>query len=54
VSEVQFLLMLGIVPITMALTEALSPHTWDNPFLFLVGGISIVGVLELSTMLPHA
>jgi len=53
-NEVQFLLTLGIVPITMTLTEALSPHTWDNPFLFLVGGISIVGVLELSTMMPYA
>lgn len=49
-SEAQLLLALGIVPIAMTLAEAFSPHTWDGPFLYLVGGVSLVGVLELSSM----
>lgn len=28
----------ALMPPLMALTEAKSPHTWDSPFLFLVGG----------------
>jgi phytol kinase len=48
------LLALGIVPVTMTLAEALSPHTWDGPFLYLVGGVSLIAVLELSTMVPYA
>ncbi|HSH02936.1 MAG TPA: hypothetical protein VLL52_10490 [Anaerolineae bacterium] len=30
---------LVVMPVVMALTEAFSPHTWDTPFIFLVGGI---------------
>lgn len=52
-SEIQLLLALGIVPITMTLAEAFSPHTWDGPFLYLVGGMSLIGVLELSGMIAN-
>ncbi len=48
---VQVILALLIIPITMTLTEAFSPHTWDSPFLYMVGGISTVAVLELSNLL---
>lgn len=53
-TSTQLVLALLIMPIAMTLAEAFSPHTWDGPFLFLVGGISSVGVLELSELLQHA
>lgn len=53
-TDTQLLLALGIVPVTMTLAEAISPHTWDGPFLYLVGGVSLIAVLELSTMVPYA
>jgi len=44
----QLVLSLLIIPVAMTVAEALSPHTWDSPFLCLVGGGSTVLVLELS------
>jgi dolichol kinase len=46
-SQPQFIAALLLVPILMTLAEALSPHTWDSPFLVLVGG----GVLVFITTL---
>ena len=43
----QFILAMLIIPTAMTLAEALSPHTWDGPFLYLVGGASTVLVLEI-------
>ena len=51
---VQFMLALLIIPVVMTLAEALSPHTWDGPFLYLVGGISTVAVIEISHLMGHA
>ena len=45
--EAQFLLALLLVPVLMTLAEAWSPHTWDGPFLYGVGGASTVAALEL-------
>jgi dolichol kinase len=42
----QFIAALLIIPILMTLAEAFSPHSWDSPFLFLVGGLSLAGILE--------
>jgi len=36
-SEFEFLWALAVLPIAMTITEAVSPHTWDNPFLFITG-----------------
>lgn len=36
-----FWAVLFSLPFLMTITEALSPHTWDTPFLFLVGGLSL-------------
>lgn len=47
----QFWLALAIIPAAMTLAEAWSPHTWDGPFLYLVGGASTVATLELSRIL---
>ncbi len=40
----QFVTALLVLPFLMTLTEALSPHTWDQPFLFLVGYLVLFGV----------
>jgi len=42
----QFIGALLIIPILMTLAEAFSPHSWDSPFLFLIGGLSLAGILE--------
>jgi dolichol kinase len=47
----QLVLALAIIPLAMTLAEAWSPHTWDGPFLYLVGGSSTVATLELSRLL---
>ncbi len=33
--------LFAILPLLMTVTEARSPHTWDNPFLYLVGGLAV-------------
>ena len=40
-SERQFIYAVGLLPLTLMITEALSPHTWDGPFL---SGISAIFV----------
>jgi dolichol kinase len=37
----QLICLLIFVPLLMTITEAYSPHTWDNPFLYLVGGLAV-------------
>ena len=49
-NQFQFILALLIIPIAMTFAEAFSPHTWDGPFLYLVGGASTVVVLEISRL----
>lgn len=46
-APIQLIIALLIIPILMTLAEAFSPHTWDAPFLFLTGGVSIVMILNL-------
>jgi dolichol kinase len=46
-NQAQFLLALLLVPVLTTLAEAWSPHTWDGPFLYAVGGASSVAALEL-------
>jgi len=43
----QFIAMMCIMPFAMAITEAKSPHTWDNPFLHLIGGLITVLCLQI-------
>jgi phytol kinase len=42
----QFIAALLIVPIGMTLAEAFSPHTWDTPYMFLVGTGSLLGLMR--------
>lgn len=44
-STAQLLVALVIIPILMTLAEAVSPHTWDSPLMFLVGGLSVWAVV---------
>jgi len=37
----QLVAALIILPLVMTLAEAFSPHTWDTPFLFLVGYLTL-------------
>jgi dolichol kinase len=34
----EFLIVLLTLPLLLTLAEAVAPHTWDNPFLYTVGG----------------
>lgn len=47
---IQIVLAILVIPFAMTLAEAWSPHTWDGPFLYLVGGGSTVAVLEMSRL----
>lgn len=38
----QFLFLFIYMPFKMTVTEAIAPHTWDNPFLYLVGGLLVL------------
>lgn len=40
----QFTAALLALPLLMTLAEAYSPHTWDTPFLFLVGYLVLFGI----------
>jgi dolichol kinase len=45
-TPVQFVVALITVPILLTLAEALSPHTWDSPFMFLVGGVALILIVN--------
>jgi len=40
----QLVAALIVLPLLMTLAEAFSPHTWDTPFLFLVGYLTLFGI----------
>lgn len=40
----QLVAALIIIPPLMTLAEAFSPHTWDTPFIFLVGYLTLFGI----------
>ena len=43
-NAIQLIVALLTIPILMTLAEAFSPHTWDSPFIYAVGGISLISV----------
>lgn len=47
----EFIVLLPVFPAVMVLTEAFSPHTWDNPLLYLAGGVSTIVSLEIAKAL---
>lgn len=44
---IQFSIALLIIPISMTISEAFSPHTLDNPFLFLVCGLLLIFIIQI-------
>lgn len=48
-SWVELGLALVLIPIWMTLAEAFSPHTWDGPLLYLIGGLSTVLIVQLGS-----
>lgn len=42
----QLVAVLLIFPIAVTLAEAYSPHTWDSPLIFLVGGVILITILN--------
>lgn len=42
----QLIAALIVLPISVTLAEAYSPHTWDSPLIFLVGGLVLIGILN--------
>ncbi|HLN46366.1 MAG TPA: hypothetical protein VK209_11730 [Candidatus Sulfotelmatobacter sp.] len=40
-TSIELICLFIVLPLLMTITEAYSPHTWDNPFLYLVGGLAI-------------
>jgi len=45
--QATLILMFLVLPLLMTITAASSPHTWDNPFLYLVGGLAVYFILLL-------
>ena len=46
-SSKQFIALLFLLPPVMTLSEAWAPHTWDNPFITLMGTLTIFMVYEV-------
>jgi len=46
-STTQLWIALALIPISMTLSEAVSPHTWDTPFLLLSGAVCVAVVKQL-------
>lgn len=46
-TQIQFIIALVSIPIVMTLAEAFAPHTWDTPFFFLVGYLSLFFIATL-------
>lgn len=47
-TDLQFVIAITAIPILMTLAEAFSPHTWDSPLLYATGGLTLIGILQLS------
>ncbi len=43
----QFVAALLSIPLSLTLAEAVAPHTWDTPVMFLVGGLVLVAIITI-------
>jgi len=48
-NTVQLIVALVTIPLLITLAEAFSPHTWDSPLIYGVGGLALIGVHWLGT-----
>ena len=46
-TNIHLLIALLVIPISMTISEAISPHTLDNPFLYLVCGILLTVIIQI-------
>jgi len=42
----QLLVACVTLPLLITLAEAFSPHTWDSPLIYAVGGLSLVAIVQ--------
>lgn len=49
-NTVQLAVALLAIPVLITLAEAFSPHTWDSPLIYGVGGIALIGVRSNSVI----
>ena len=47
-TDQQFIYAICILPLILTLTEAISPHTWDGPFLSGVSGLVVSIILAFA------
>ncbi|MBA3755554.1 MAG: hypothetical protein H0X02_04720 [Nitrosomonas sp.] len=45
-NSLQLISALLSVPILITLAEAFSPHTWDSPLIYAIGGASLIGIFH--------
>lgn len=45
-NSIQLITALLTIPVLITFAEAFSPHTWDSPFIYAVGGVSLIGILH--------
>ncbi len=50
-SSLEFTLAVILIPTTMTLAEAISPHTWDGPLLYLIGGGITVLTIDMAVLI---
>ena len=48
----EFICLLIVFPIVMTLAEAFAPHTWDTPFLFLFGYLTLY-IVKIMPFVAH-
>ena len=46
-NSIQLITALLTIPILITLAEAFSPHTWDSPFIYAIGGASLIGIFHV-------
>ena len=46
-TDTQFIMAITFLPILLTLAEAWSPHTWDSPFIYLVGGVTLIAIISI-------
>lgn len=45
-SATQLVAALLVMPMLITLAEAFSPHTWDSPLIYAVGGVSLISIFH--------
>lgn len=46
-NPIQLIAALIALPLLITLAEAVSPHTWDSPLIYAVGGLSLIAIVQI-------